>query len=263
MKTDMSCCRRPASLRTRTLRARLIAVGLAASLGLSGCAGGNGSEPGEGADGKREPGRTAAVEEMTEYGGIPLSTFYRQYDNSIKGPQKVDLEKYRLEVTGLVDNPLSLTYEEVLSRDPVSRLETLFCVEGWHERLFFEGVRLEDVLEDARPTESAATIIFHAVDGYTTSLPYEDVERLDLMLAARINGIPLDERRGMPFQLVAEGKQGYKWIRWLDGIELSDEPHRGFWEQRGYSDEANVQESRMERERKLIENREPASPTPD
>ena len=245
----------------------VVLLGFAAAI-VVGCAGGNGAES-NGSHSKKglagDAGSSAAVvaEEMTEYEGVPLSTFYRQYDNSIKGPQGVDLEEYRLEITGLVEEPLSLTYEEVLAHDTETRMATLFCVEGWHERLVFEGVRLADVLAPARPREEAVTIVFHAVDEYTTSLPCEDVERLELMLAARINGIPLDERRGMPFQLVAEGKQGYKWIRWLTRIELSDEPYSGFWERRGYSNEADVQPGRLERERELIERREPASPTPD
>ena len=245
----------------------VVLLAFAAAL-LVGCAGGNGAES-NGSDSKKgsagDAGSSAAVvaEEMTEYEGVPLSTFYRQYDNSIRGPQSVDLDEYRLEVTGLVEDPLSLTYEEVLAHETQTRMATLFCVEGWHERLVFEGVRLADVLTQARPLEQVVTIVFHAVDDYTTSLPYEDVARLDLMLAARINGIPLDDMRGMPFQLVAEGKQGYKWIKWLTRIELSDEPYSGFWERRGYSNEADVQPGRIERERELIERREPASPTPD
>ncbi|MBD3348712.1 MAG: molybdopterin-dependent oxidoreductase [Candidatus Eisenbacteria bacterium] len=274
------------------------AVALAAALliALGGCAGGSDQEPGRDggataetdagvASGETTPeGRVASVEraivdegrsrgtstaagslaeEMTEHEGIPLSTFYRQYDNSIKGPQDVDLGDYRLEVTGLVRETLSLTYEEVLDYDQETRLATLFCVEGWHERLVFEGVSLADLLEDAHPEAGVATVVFHGADGYTTSLPYGDVERLDLMLAARINGIALDEARGKPFQLVAEGKQGYKWIRWLTKIELSAEPYSGFWERRGYSNEADVQASRIEREKQLIRKREPASPTPE
>jgi len=178
--------------------------------------------------------------EIREYQGLPLDTYFRTYDNSIRGPQHVDVETYRLEIDGLVEEPQSLTYQEVLDLEPATRAITLYCVEGWKERLLFEGVRLTDLLALAKPKEGAATLILHAVDGYSTSLPFEDVERLDLMLAAKINGRVLDEMRGFPFQLVAESKLGYKWIKWVNRIELSDEPYRGFWEQRGYSNEADV-----------------------
>ncbi len=83
------------------------------------------------------------------------------------------------------------------------------------------------------------------MDGYSTALPYEDVARLDLMLASKINGKVLDATRGFPFQLVAESKLGYKWIKWVNRIELSDEPYLGFWERRGYSDEADVPDDRL------------------
>ncbi len=239
-----------------------LALAAAFLFASAGCAGG------EKADNERSAAADslsagAASQEMTEYEGIPLSTYYREYDNSIKGPQEIDLDTYRLDVTGLVEHPLSLTYDEVLDHDPQTRLLTLFCVEGWQERLVFEGVRLADVLTAAGPKPGVKTIIFRAADGYSTSLPYDDVDRLDLMLAARINGLPLDAMRGMPFQLVADTKQGYKWIKWLTSIELSDKPFSGFWESRGYSNVADVQKSRIEREARLIEEREPSSPTPD
>lgn len=184
--------------------------------------------------------------EIREYQGLPLDTYFRTYDNSIRGPQHVDAEAYRLEIAGLVGEPRSLTYQEVLALEPATRAITLYCVEGWKERLFFEGVRIADLLALAKPNDGVATLILHAVDGYSTSLPFEDVERLDLMLAAKINGRVLDEMRGFPFQLVAESKLGYKWIKWVNRIELSDQPYSGFWEQRGYSNEADVPKQWLE-----------------
>jgi DMSO/TMAO reductase YedYZ molybdopterin-dependent catalytic subunit len=92
-----------------------------------------------------------AEREIREYEGKRLDPFDRSYDNSIKGPQQVDIKKYRLEVTGLVQKPQSLTYEEVLALPNVKRAVTLHCVEGWQEHLLFEGVRLADVLALAKP----------------------------------------------------------------------------------------------------------------
>ena len=181
-----------------------------------------------------------AEHEIREYQGKPLDPFDREYDNSIKGPQQVDIKKYRLEVTGLVQKPQSLTYQEVLSLPKVKRAITLHCVEGWDEHLLFEGVRLADVLALAKPKKGVRTVIFYAVDGYSSSLTYDDVTRLDLMLAAKINGKVLNAMRGFPFQVVAESKLGYKWVKWVSRIELSKDPYKGFWEQRGYDNEADV-----------------------
>ena len=182
-----------------------------------------------------------AEREIREYEGKRLDPFDRKYDNSIKGPQQVDINKYRLEVTGLVQTPQSLTYQEVLALPNVKRAVTLHCVEGWDEHLLFEGVRLADVLALAKPKKGVHTVIFYAADGYSSSLTYDDVTRLDLMLAAKINGKVLDANRGFPFQVVAESKWGYKWVKWVSKIELSQDPYKGFWEKRGYDNEADVE----------------------
>jgi DMSO/TMAO reductase YedYZ molybdopterin-dependent catalytic subunit len=166
---------------------------------------------------------------LGEYEGKRLDPFDRAYDNSIKGPQDVDPDTYRLELTGLVEHPQSLTYQQVLSLPMVKRAVTLHCVEGWKEHLLFEGVRLADLFARTRPKEGVRTVIFYA-----------DVVRLDIMLAAMINGRVLDTKRGFPFQVVAESKLGYKWVKWVTRIELLDKTYKGYWEKRGYDNKADV-----------------------
>ncbi len=86
------------------------------------------------------------------------------------------------------------------------------------------------------PSPEANTVIFYAYDGYSTSLPLDYIEKNDILLAYEMNNVTLPEDRGYPFQLVAEDKWGYKWIKWVTKIELSNDPsYRGYWEQRGYS----------------------------
>lgn len=178
--------------------------------------------------------------EIREYQGKRLSAYDRAYDNSIKGPQKVDINTYRLAVTGQVDKPLSLTYKAVLGLPHVSRAITLHCVEGWSETLLFEGVRLSELLAKAHPRTAVRTVIFHAAEGYTSSLDYAYVKDKDLLLAFKINGRVLDDKRGFPFQVAAESKLGYKWVKWVKQIELSDKPYQGYWEKRGYDNAADV-----------------------
>lgn len=178
--------------------------------------------------------------EIREYRGRKLDSFDRSYDNSIKGPQKVDPVTYRLRVTGLVKTPLSLTLKEALAFPPVERAITLFCVEGWSEHLLFRGIRLIDLFKKAGVKPGAKTVIFRAADGYSSALPYDFVVKNDILLAYSINGRTLDEARGFPFQVVAQEKLGYKWVKWVTSVELSDKPFKGYWEQRGYSDEADV-----------------------
>jgi DMSO/TMAO reductase YedYZ molybdopterin-dependent catalytic subunit len=179
--------------------------------------------------------------EIRDYQGQHLDPFDRAYDNSIKGPQQVSPESYRLKILGLVASPQSLTYQQVLALPIHKRAITLYCVEGWNEHLLFEGVLIKDLLALAKPRSGARTIIFYAVDGYSSSLSFEEVNRLNLLLAYKINDRVLDGKRGFPFQVVAESKLGYKWVKWVERIELSDHPYQGFWEKRGYDNQADVQ----------------------
>jgi DMSO/TMAO reductase YedYZ molybdopterin-dependent catalytic subunit len=91
---------------------------------------------------------------------------------------------------------------------------------------------------------AAKVVIFHAYDGYTTSFPVSYIMDNDIIMAYRMNGVTMPPERGYPFQLVAESKWGYKWIKWITRIELSDdEDYQGFWEQRGYSNEGDLDKS--------------------
>jgi DMSO/TMAO reductase YedYZ molybdopterin-dependent catalytic subunit len=178
--------------------------------------------------------------EIRDYQGKHLDVFDRAYDNSIKGPQQVNSETYRLTITGLVEFPQSLTYQEVLKLPSHERVITLHCVEGWKETLLFKGVRVKDLLNRAKVKSGVLTVIFYAADGYSSSLSYKEIERLDLLLAFEINSRTLDAKRGFPFQVVAESKLGYKWVKWVTRIELSDKPYQGFWEKQGYDNQADV-----------------------
>ncbi|MFH1236847.1 MAG: molybdopterin-dependent oxidoreductase [Candidatus Aenigmatarchaeota archaeon] len=177
--------------------------------------------------------------EIRDYQGERLSSVNDFRENSIEGPQHVDINSYKLGISGLAENPRSLSYDDALSLQKYSKVVTLYCVEGWNVRLLWEGVLVKDLIGAAKP--EANTVIFHAYDGYTTSLPLDYVMDNNIMLAYKMNGVTLPPERGFPFQLVAENKLGYKWIKWVTEIELSDDPdYKGFWESRGYSNDANV-----------------------
>jgi len=183
--------------------------------------------------------------EVTEYEGAKLDPAAGPRDNSIKGIHEVDIANYRLEVVGQVEHPLKLTYDEVLAMEPYERKITLNCVEGWDATILWKGVRIMDLVDLAKVEDKANTVIFHSVDGYTTSLPLQTIKDKELILAYDANGLELPPALGYPFIVVAEDKLGYKWARWVDGIELSDDPeYKGYWEQRGYDNEAVVPESR-------------------
>ena len=179
--------------------------------------------------------------EIREYEGQDLSSVNDFRENSIRGPQDVSLDDYTLEVTGLIDIPQSLTYDEVLDRGQYSKVVTLYCVEGWDATILWEGVLIEDLLDLAGVQDEAVVVVFHAADGYTSSLPVDYILENDILLAYKMNDVVLPAKRGFPFQVVAESKWGYKWVKWVTGIELSaDAGYEGFWESRGYNNDGDI-----------------------
>jgi len=204
-------------------------------LALGGCPG----------DGEANGNGYLGPAEVREYEGEDLSSVNAFRENSIKGPQYVDIENYQLEVTGLVENPVSYSYDEVIEGyQNYKKVVTLHCVEGWDATILWEGVLVSDLLAEAGPLPEAQVVIFHAYDGYTTSLPLDYVIESDILMAYKMNEITMPPERGFPFELVAESKWGYKWIKWITAIELSDDiNYRGYWEERGFSNTADLDES--------------------
>jgi DMSO/TMAO reductase YedYZ molybdopterin-dependent catalytic subunit len=180
--------------------------------------------------------------EVREYEGMNLSSINDFRENSIRGPQHLDIESYRLKVSGLAEKPASYTYDEVINNfQSYKKVVELNCVEGWAVNILWEGVLVRDLLEQAGPLPEAKVIIFHAYDGYTTSFPIEYVMDNDILMAYKMNDLTLPPERGFPFQLVAESKWGYKWIKWITEIELYDDVnYKGYWESRGYANEGDL-----------------------
>jgi DMSO/TMAO reductase YedYZ molybdopterin-dependent catalytic subunit len=187
--------------------------------------------------------------EVRDYQGEKLSSINDFRENSIKGPQHVDIEGYRLKISGLVENPGAYTYDEVIdNHQSYEKVVTLDCVEGWGVKILWKGLLVKDLLAEAKPLSSARVVIFHAYDGYTTSLPLEYITNNDILIAYKMNGVTIPPERGFPFELVAESKWGYKWIKWITEIELSDDiNYRGYWEQRGYSNSGDLDKGFFDR----------------
>lgn len=183
-----------------------------------------------------------ATIEIREYEGEDLSSVNDFRENSIKGPQYVDVGNYSLAVTGLVNSELEYTYDDVISKhQSLEKVVTLYCVEGWSATILWEGILVNDLLEEAEVNPEATVVIFYAYDGYSTSLPLDYIVDKNIMIAYKMNNVTLPPERGYPFQLVAENKYGYKWIKWITQIELSsNEEYRGYWESRRYPNDADL-----------------------
>ncbi|MCX6088962.1 MAG: molybdopterin-dependent oxidoreductase [Candidatus Atribacteria bacterium] len=192
------------------------------------------------------PEPTAQVVEIREYQGEKLGSVNDFRENSIQGIQNVDVSSYRLVVDGLVEKPLTLSYDELKGYPHQKKLHPILCVEGWDVTALWEGIPLLDLFKNTTPKGEANTVIFHSTDGYTTSLSLDYLREKNIIIADHINGLVLPPAQGFPFMLVAEDKWGYKWARWINRIELSNDPnYRGYWEKRGYSNKGDTQGSML------------------
>jgi DMSO/TMAO reductase YedYZ molybdopterin-dependent catalytic subunit len=183
--------------------------------------------------------------EVREYQGERLSSIADFRENSIRGPQYLDRETYQLNVTGDVNTSFNISYDDILDKyRHYTKKVTLFCVEGWEVTILWEGLLVSDIVEDAGVLPGANTVIFYAADGYSTSLPLDYLREQNIIMAYQMNGVTLPPERGFPFQLVAEDRWGYKWIKWITRIEVSSDPsYKGYWESRGYSQGGDLNKS--------------------
>ncbi len=222
-------------------RRRLLCLtAIVAALGFSVLTGCSSLTGGSGVLGGKTSSPDYSTIEIRDYEGKRLNAINEEPENSIKGPQVVDLESYKLKITGLVATPTAMSYREVVAMPAKRKVIELNCIEGWTMTYLWQGVLLGDLLEKAGGADpSAKVLIFHCVDGYTSSLPLEYILRRDIILGYQMNGITMPPERGFPFQVVAEDRWGYKWAKWVKEIEVSsDVNYLGYWEKRGYENDA-------------------------
>lgn len=181
--------------------------------------------------------------EATEFMGVQLTPISQQRNNALAGTQFIDRGTYKLVVDGLVDRPLSLSYDDLLAYSQVSKLTDLNCVEGWDFTAKWTGPTLDSLFADAGVKPEAKIAIFHTADvpqGYS-SLDLDYIHDNNIIIALKLNDITLPPERGFPFQVVAESKFGYKWAKWVTRIEISDDTDfRGYWEGYGYNNNADI-----------------------
>jgi DMSO/TMAO reductase YedYZ molybdopterin-dependent catalytic subunit len=235
-----------------TRRGFLTFLGLGVLSGVTACAPSTSSEippaalPGTQSGGNPSEAATSSATsangQIRSYQGTPLTEVGVEPENSIHGPQHVDIATYRLSIHDGVHRPIKLTYEQVLAMPSAKQVVTLHCVDGWSVTHLWEGVLLEDLLARAGgATSDAKVMIFECVDGFETSLPLDYIRANHVMLGYKVNGITLPPNRGFPFHVVAEDKFGYKWAKWVKGIDVNwDANYRGYWEFRGYPNDATV-----------------------
>jgi DMSO/TMAO reductase YedYZ molybdopterin-dependent catalytic subunit len=178
--------------------------------------------------------------ELPEGGTVAVTPTDEMRVRTAESEPVIDPAAYVLNVTGMVETPLSLSLDDIGSLEAEERLLDLPCVEGWTETALWKGTRLAPLLEKAGVLDGADNVVFTSPGGYTTSLTLADITETDPLLAYGVNGEALPQEQGFPLRLVVPERLGYKWIKWVTGIEVISGEHEGYWESRGYSNEADA-----------------------
>ena len=151
-----------------------------------------------------------------------------------------DREKWDFEVRGLVESAVKLTYDELMALPVKEVVADIHCVTGWSKLdTRWKGVAPQEVLRLASPKPEAAYVLVHCEGGYTTNLLLEALLDDDVVLAYGYEGKDLAPEHGGPLRLVVPKRYFYKSAKWVRGLELLAEDRPGFWEQRGYHNDAD------------------------
>jgi DMSO/TMAO reductase YedYZ molybdopterin-dependent catalytic subunit len=135
-------------------------------------------------------------------------------------PVEYDIDTYRLVVDGLVENPLSLSYEDLLSRPQVTEEVLLICSGFFWDNAVWTGTPLSLILEDAGLLPEASQVLITSGDGYSRRISLEDATAEGVFLAYEVNGETLPEEHGYPIRLVARHQYGNVWVKWIEHIEV-------------------------------------------
>jgi len=152
----------------------------------------------------------------------------------------VTAQSWRLRVYGLVENELNLDWAAFQAMNQVTDVSDFHCVTRWSQLdMDWQGVRAQDFLALAQPKSSAKFVTLHSYDGYTTNLPLEALLDDDVIIAHSVLGAPLTAAHGGPVRLVVPKRYAWKSAKWLEAIEIHEFDKPGFWEVRGYHNDAD------------------------
>ena len=158
----------------------------------------------------------------------------------------ISLKEWRLEVTGLVENPVTLTWDDFMALPQTDDVSDFHCVTTW-SRLenHWRGVKFKTIAELVVPKENTMWVLCTGYDrdpgsgeDYTTNLPLIRAIEDDVMLVHTWEGKPLPREHGGPVRMITPKLYAWKGAKWIRRIEFLDRNRRGFWERRGYSDSA-------------------------
>jgi len=167
----------------------------------------------------------------------PNDLFYCVTKNVID--PKVNIDLWHLEIGGLVQNPATWRFQDLVGFTPTTQETTLMCISngldaGLISNAVWKGLPLRDLLDQAGVLSGAARVRMQGVDNYADTIPLEKAMEPTTLLAYEMNGIPLPDRHGYPLRMIVPGYFGEKNVKWLTRVEVTDASAKGFYEAQGW-----------------------------
>jgi DMSO/TMAO reductase YedYZ molybdopterin-dependent catalytic subunit len=152
----------------------------------------------------------------------------------------VDLATWTLEVSGEVERPLTLGWEQLLELPSREVTVDIHCVTRWSRfDTTFKGVHWSELAKLVQPKPGARFVVAHAEQGFTANVPLAAIDDEEALIAYEADGEPLTPDHGWPVRLVVPSRYFWKSAKWLRGLELLDHDEPGFWERYGYHNDAD------------------------
>ena len=152
----------------------------------------------------------------------------------------IDPKTFVLRVDGLCEEPFSLTFDELRALPSAEYRGDIHCVTRWSKKdTYWRGLRFRDIVERAKPDASVTHVVQHADNDYTTNLPLAAMLGDDVLVAWEFDGRPIEPVHGGPVRMLVPKKYFWKSAKWLHRIEFLDHDEKGFWEVRGYHNDAD------------------------
>ena len=148
---------------------------------------------------------------------------------------RFDPARWDFRVYGLVENPLTLSWDEFNALPKIEHTSDFHCVTRWSRfDNHWQGVAFSEIVRLARPLAAAKYVLVHAEQGFTANVPLADLDRPEVLLATHHDGVPLPGDHGFPLRLIVPHLYAWKSVKWVRALEFLDHDAAGFWEQNGY-----------------------------
>jgi len=146
-----------------------------------------------------------------------------------------DPRTWDFRITGLVERPVRLTWDEFTRLPMTEVVADMHCVTRWSRfDVRWEGVLFSEVMKQAPVKPTAKYVMVHAENDYTANVPLADLLRPMTLFALKHNGEPLPAEHGYPVRLVVPHLYAWKSVKWVRGLRFMEQDSAGFWEQNGY-----------------------------